>query len=50
MTLNIHLDCFAMRIDPLTEKTKCQVLFARDIGEKCGNKQNRPVKINSLFK
>ena len=23
--------------------------FARDIGEKCGNKQNHPVKVDSLF-
>ena len=49
MKLNIHLECFVMRKDPLTEKTKCQVFFARDIGEKCGNKQNHPSKIDSLF-
>ena len=23
--------------------------FARDIGEKCGKKQNHPIKIDSLF-
>ena len=45
MTLNIHLEYFAMRKDLLTEK----FYFARDIGEKCGNKQNEPVKIDSLF-
>ena len=49
MKLNIHLECFAMTKDPLTEKTKCQVLFTRGIGEKCWNKQNHPVKIDSLF-
>ena len=27
MMLNIHLECFAIRNDLLTEKTKCQVLF-----------------------
>ena len=27
MKLNIHLECVAMRKDPLTEKTKCQILF-----------------------
>ena len=27
MKLNIHLECFAMRNDPLTEKTKCQVIL-----------------------
>ena len=25
----IHLECFAMRKDLLTEKTKCQVLFCQ---------------------
>ena len=50
MKLNIHLECFAIRKDPLTEKTKCQVFFfARDIGDKCGNKQNPPIKIDSSF-
>ena len=49
MKLNVHLECFAMRKDLSTEKTKCQVfIFARDIGEKCGNKQNHLVKIDSL--
>ena len=41
MLLNIHLECFTMRKDLLTEKTKCQVLFC--------HKQNQPVKIESLF-
>ena len=27
MKLNIHLECFAISNDLLTEKTKCQVLF-----------------------
>ena len=51
MKLNIHLECFAMRNDLLIEKTKCQLSFnfARDIGGKCGNKQNHPIKIYSLF-
>ena len=49
MKLNIHLECFAMSKDLLTEKTKCQVLFDRDIGKKCWNKQNHLVKIDSLF-
>ena len=49
MKLNIRLECFTIRKDPLTEKTKCQIYFARDIGEKCWNKQNNPVKIDSLF-
>ena len=46
MKLNIDLECFAMRND---RKKKCQVYFAIDIGEKCGNKQNHPIKIDSLF-
>ena len=29
MKLNIHLECFAMGKDVLTEKTKCQVLFCQ---------------------
>ena len=31
MKLNIHLECFAIRKDPLTEKTKCQVFFLPEI-------------------
>ena len=27
MKLNVHLECFAMRKDLSTEKTKCQVFF-----------------------
>ena len=50
MKLNIHLEFFAMRKDSSTEKTKCQVFYiARDIGEKWGNKQNHPIKIDPLF-
>ena len=50
MKLNTHLECFSMRKDLLTEKTESvKVYFARDIDEKCGNKQNHPVKIYSLF-
>ena len=49
MQLNIHLECFAIRKDSLTEKTSVKFYFARDIGEKCWNKQNHPVKIDSLF-
>ena len=47
MKLNVHLECFSISNDLLTEKTKCQVFFffARDIGEKCWNKQNHPVKL-----
>ena len=45
-----HLEWFAIGKDLLTEKRKCQVLFCQtNIGEKCGNKQNHPVKIDSLF-
>ena len=29
MKLNIHLECFAMSNDLLTEKTTCQVLFCQ---------------------
>ena len=47
MKLNNRLECFAIRKDPLPEKIK--FYFARDIGEKCWNKQNNPVKIDSLF-
>ena len=49
MKLNIHLECFAMRNDPLKEKTKCQVLFCKRYRRKMGKKQNHPVKIDSLF-
>ena len=49
MKLNIHLECVSMRKDPLTEKTKCRVLFCQKYGLKCGNKQNHPVKIDSLL-
>ena len=50
MKLNIHLNGFAIRKDLLTEKTKWQFSFCHgDIGEKCGNKQNHPVKIDSLY-
>ena len=31
MKLNIHLECFAIRKDPLTEKTKCQVFILPEI-------------------
>ena len=34
MKLNIHLEYFAMRKDPLTEKKRVKFYFARDIGEK----------------
>ena len=34
MKLKIHLECFAMRKDLLTEKTKCQVLFCQWVGSK----------------
>ena len=50
MKLNIHLECSALRKDLFTEKGKCQGLFCqRLIGEKCRNKQNHTVKIDSLF-
>ena len=45
----IHLECFATRKDLLTEKTSVKFYFARDNGEKFGNKQNQPVKMDSLF-
>ena len=50
MKLNAHLEYFSMRTEKTKRqsvKTKCH--FARDIGEKCSNKQNHPVKIGSLF-
>ena len=31
MKLNKHSECFAIRKDPLTEKTKCQVFFLPEI-------------------
>ena len=31
MKLNIHLECFAMKKDLLTEKRKCEVLFSSEI-------------------
>ena len=31
------------------KKESAKFYFARDIGEKCSNKQNHPVKIDSLF-
>ena len=35
---------------PFNRKDKVsKFYFARDIGEKCGNKQNQPIKIDSLF-
>ena len=49
MKLNVHLECFSMRKDLLTEKTKCQVLLCQKYWWKCGNKQNHPVKVDSLF-
>ena len=49
MKLNIHLNDFVMRKDLLTEKIVPIFYFARDIGEKCGNKENHPVKSDSLF-
>ena len=49
MKLNIHLNGFAM-LRPLDGKYKVSIFyFAREIGEKCGNKQNHPIKIDSLF-
>ena len=34
---------------PFNRKDSVNFYFARDIDEKCGNKQNHPVKIDLLF-
>ena len=39
--------CYEER--PFNRKDSVKLYFVRDIGEKCGNKQNYPVKIDSLF-
>ena len=31
MKLNVHLECFSISNDLLTEKTKCQVFFLPEI-------------------
>ena len=49
MKLNTHLECSAIRNDLLTEKTKCQVLFCYRDWWKMWDKQNHPIKIDSLF-
>ena len=49
MKLNIHLECFTMRKHPQQKKKRDKFYFARDIGKRCENKQNHPVKIDSLF-
>ena len=50
MKLNIHFyNVFAMGKDLLKKRKSAKFYFARDIGEKCGNKQNHPVKIDTLF-
>ena len=46
MKLNIHLECFAIRKDLLTEKAKCQVLFFPEIlGKNAGINKITPLKL-----
>ena len=50
MKLNIHLECFAIRKDLLTEKAKCQVLFFPEIlGKNAGINKITPLKLIIIY-
>ena len=46
MKLNIHLEWFCYEERTFNRKDSVKFYFSRDIGEKCGNKQHHPVKID----